>query len=219
MQYDDVIVRMRESYGADAAERRDAQDIEHWKIEERAAFLNRLQDDGCTRLLEVGAGPGADSSFFQASGVDVVASDLSAQMVATCREKGLEAHVAGFLELGAAFPAGSFDAVYALNCLLHVPNADLPAVLDAIRGLLRPGGLFFLGVYGGDGTEGIDDQDSYTPARFFSFPHARPGEIPIPVTHLAPLITHANSEHGHGRSRPDRVRQRGSHAHAATSQR
>jgi SAM-dependent methyltransferase len=41
------------------------------------------------------------------------------------------------------FPAGSFDAVYALNCLLHVPNADLPEVLAAIRAVLRPGQLHF----------------------------------------------------------------------------
>jgi hypothetical protein len=37
------------------------------------------------------------------------------------------------------FPAGSFDSLKALNCLLHVPNADLPEVLAASRMVLRPG--------------------------------------------------------------------------------
>ena len=68
-------------------------------------------------------------------------------MVERCRAKGIEAHVMDFLHLD--FPAGSFDAVFAMNCLLHVPNQDLPAVLAAVRSI-RPGGLFFVGVYGGD---------------------------------------------------------------------
>jgi SAM-dependent methyltransferase len=75
--------------------------------------------------------------------------------------------VMDFLHLG--FPPDSFDAVYALNCLLHVPNADLPAVLEAIRTVLRPGGMFFLGVYGGPGTEGVAEDDVHDPPRFFSW--------------------------------------------------
>jgi SAM-dependent methyltransferase len=68
------------------------------------------------------------------------------------------------------FPAGSFDAVFAMNCLLHVPNADLPAVLAAIRAVLRPGGLFFLGVYGAnESAEGPLERDEHVPSRFFSW--------------------------------------------------
>jgi SAM-dependent methyltransferase len=87
-------------------------------------------------------------------------------MVALCQSKGIDARVMDFLHLD--FPPESFDAVYALNCLLHVPNADLPLVLTAIRALLRPGGLFFLGVYQGDGSEGIHERDRHEPQRFFS---------------------------------------------------
>ena len=95
-----------------------------------------------------------------------MATDLSAAMVARCRQRGIEARVMDFLHLD--FPPASFDAVHAMNCLLHVPNADLPAVLDAVAAVLRPGGLFFLGVYGsGSAEEGIRD-DGYVPPRFFS---------------------------------------------------
>jgi hypothetical protein len=41
-------------------------------------------------------------------------------MVARCRDKGLDAQVMDFSQLN--FPAQSFDAVHAMNCLLHVPN-------------------------------------------------------------------------------------------------
>ena len=167
MRYRDVIGSLRESYD-NSADERDATTKAHWKLEERAAFRDRLQDQGAQHLLEIGAGAGDDSLYFQEQGLSVVATDLSPQMVAKCREKGLDARVAGFLDLGSVFPAGSFDAVFAFNCLLHVPDADLPAVLESIRLLLRPGGLFFLAVYGGAGTEQVWDGDSITPHRFFS---------------------------------------------------
>ena len=67
-------------------------------------------------------------------------------MVKLCLQKGLNAYVMDFL--GLDFPASSFDAIYSLNCLLHVPTHDLPQVLQKLQGLLKPTGLFYLGVYG-----------------------------------------------------------------------
>ena len=87
-------------------------------------------------------------------------------MVNLCREKGLKAYVMDFLNLD--FPPGSFDAIYALNCLLHVPPRELPAVLRKLQDLLRQGGLFFLGVYGGAEEEGIHEDDQHDPPRFFA---------------------------------------------------
>jgi SAM-dependent methyltransferase len=171
LRYPDVINRLRAAYDRDA-ERRDRAGKDPWKVAERAAFLRRLRDEGHGRLLEIGAGPGQDGRYFADQGLDVVATDLSAEMVARCRSKGLEAHVRDFLRLGPpdGFPAASFDAVWALNCLLHVPNTDLPAVLAAVRTVLRPGGLFFLGVYGAAETsEGVEAGDAYDPPRFFSW--------------------------------------------------
>ena len=139
---------------------------EPWKLAERQAFRQRLAPGA--RLLEIGAGTGQDSAYFQAEGLSVVAVDLSPVMVEHCRAKGVEAHVRDFLHLD--FPAGSFDAVYALNCLLHVPNRDLPDVLAAVRAVLRPGGLFFVGVYGGtQSVEGPVEGDEHVPPRFFSW--------------------------------------------------
>ena len=149
IRYDEVLGPLREAYDGGAAWR-DGLDKEPWKLAERRAFRDRLAPGA--RLLEIGAGTGQDSSYFQQEGFGVVAADLSAAMVERCRAKGIEAHVMDFLHLD--FPAGSFDAVFAMNCLLHVPNHDLPAVLAAVRSILRPGGLFFVGVYGGERERG-----------------------------------------------------------------
>jgi len=106
--------------------------------------------------------------FFSSHGLDVVATDMSAAMVARCRDKGLDARVMDFSRLD--FPPESFDAVHAMNCLLHVPNAELPAVLKSIARVLRPDGLFFLGVYNAaeESEEGLAERDDHVPARFFS---------------------------------------------------
>ena len=166
--YQQVRDNLRLAYDG-AADRRDHQVKEPWKLAERAAFLRRLQQANCTRMLEIGAGTGQDSVFFASHGLEVVATDLSAAMVARCRDKGLDARVMDFSQLD--FPAGSFDAVHAMNCLLHVPNAELRAVLASISRVLRPGGLFFLGVYGGNdrAEEGPAESDDHVPARFFSW--------------------------------------------------
>ena len=165
IRYDDVLGPLREAYDARAAWR-DGQSKEPWKLAERQAFKERLAPGA--RLLEIGAGTGQDSAHFQEEGFAVVATDLSAAMVEHCRAKGIEAHVMDFLHL--TFPPGSFDAVFALNCLLHVPNDDLPAILAAVRSVLRPGGLFFVGVYGtNESAEGPIDDDQHEPPRFFSW--------------------------------------------------
>ena len=165
--YQQAIDTLRTAYSSASAKQRNNIEKEDWKIFERQRFLSLLQQEGKTTLLEVGAGTGKDSLFFQENGLRVVCTDLSPAMIALCREKGLEAYVMDFLNLD--FPPASFDAIFALNCLLHVPAAALPAVLEKIRGLLRPAGLFFLGVYGGIEQEGINEQDYHVPHRFFSY--------------------------------------------------
>jgi SAM-dependent methyltransferase len=62
----------------------------------------------------------------------------------------------------------SFESVYAMNSLLHLPKAEFQGALLQIRRVLKPGGLFFLGVYGGEDHEGIRAEDYAEPKRFFS---------------------------------------------------
>jgi SAM-dependent methyltransferase len=167
--YGSIRASLLASYGENGASRRARKVKAAWKLAERDAFLRRMQQQGCRDLLEIGAGTGQDGVFFADHGLNVVVTDLSAAMVAICRAKGLDALVMDFAS--PCLAPESFDAVHAMNCLLHVPNAALPPVLAAIRALLRPGGLFFLGVYGVDSGQGWEGQladDDHVPPRFFS---------------------------------------------------
>jgi SAM-dependent methyltransferase len=165
--YHQVIAGLRQAYGPDAAAERDSREKEAFKVDERRRFLTLLEDRAATSLLEVGAGTGHDSLYFQQQGLRVLCTDLSPAMVELCQAKGLDARVADFLGLGVA-PA-TFDAVYALNCLLHVPTPDLQRVLEAIGEVLVPGGLLYVGTWGGADEEGLRRDDHHPVPRFFAF--------------------------------------------------
>lgn len=156
---------LKEAYRRRAHER-EARALEAWRLAERQRVLRALQAAGLRSLLELGAGPGKDAEFFQAQGLEVSCTDLCPEMVALCQSKGLQARVMDIAELD--IPEASVDAVYAVNCLLHLPTEELPRVLAAIHRVLRPGGLFYLGVYGGREHEGVWEEDIYEPKRFFA---------------------------------------------------
>jgi SAM-dependent methyltransferase len=164
--HDEIRDRLRSSYDAFADEREGLRK-QVWKLTERADFAQRMRDANATRLLELGAGTGQDSAHFQELGFEVVATDLSPAMVDYCRGKGIDARVMDMLHLG--FAPGEFDAVYAMNSLLHVPNVELAQVLAGIRTVLRPAGLCYVGLWGGSEFEGIAGWDHQQPQRFFSF--------------------------------------------------
>jgi SAM-dependent methyltransferase len=148
------------------AEQRNKSDIEDWKAAERAYFLSLLQQENKRALLEIGAGQGRDSLFFQMQGLKVTSMDMSSAMTRLCQKKGISVCIMDMASLG--FEGNSFHAVYALNSFLHLPKSEFPVALEHVCNVLRPAGLFYLGLYGGYDFEGIWDQDSYTPKRFFS---------------------------------------------------
>ena len=157
---------LKQSYN-NYAHVREKNKLQEWKIKPRDLFLQLLLNDGKSILLDVGAGTGRDSKFFMNNNIDVIAVDLSDEMIKLCREKGIESYELDFYNLHEI--GKKFDAVWAMNSLLHVEKANLNLVLQEIRSVLNPLGLFFMGVYGGEDSEGIWEDDIYTPHRFFSF--------------------------------------------------
>ncbi|GGA07768.1 hypothetical protein GCM10008018_61790 [Paenibacillus marchantiophytorum] len=149
---------------------RNEETIQIWKSEEMDRFLKRLHEvspDTSKRVLDLGSGPGHQAVYLQNQGCEVTCVDLSEEMVAICKEKGLAAFAMDFYNLG--LPEQSFDAVWTMNALLHVPKEGLHQVLTNIETVLKPEGLLYLGLYGGYESEGIWEHDTYRPQRFFSF--------------------------------------------------
>jgi cyclopropane fatty-acyl-phospholipid synthase-like methyltransferase len=160
---------LREAYDADATRRtNNAKKRSQWKLDARQRFTDLLKHEGKSSILEIGAGAGLDAKFFQEEGFEVLATDLSPNMVTECRKIGLTARVLDIYELGKL--GRKFDAIYSLNVLLHVPPEALDQVLASIRGILNENGLFFYGVYGGTNKEEIfTDPTRMNMPRYFSF--------------------------------------------------
>jgi len=147
----EIKINLRAYYNQEA-KTRNAATKQDWKLEEREQFHTLANSENKTTLLELGAGPGYDSQYFMNNGMQVVAIDLSGEMVKLCKEKSIEAYEMDFCDILQLDK--KFDCVWAFNTLLHVPKTDLPQVLKNIDTILNPNGLFFMGVYGGLNSEG-----------------------------------------------------------------
>ena len=146
---------------------RDERGEPNWRDEHRSAFAATLKDETRPRILEIGAGAGHSSAFFAAEGFTVVATDLSPGNVERCQAKGLEAHVADFTNLD--FPDGAFDAIWAMSCLMHAADKDFTIAINEMTRVLTPGGVVVAGMWGGDGTAEVLEDDVIEPPRFFAW--------------------------------------------------
>lgn len=163
MQFTDGLVKSYEKY----AHERASHSPGAFKVQERSAFLKFLQDEKRETLLEIGCGPGGDALFFQNQGFRVLAVDNTPTMVKLTAEKGVPAQILDCYNLDEINER--FDAVYTMNCLLHIPKRDMNQILLLISKRLNDSGLMYLGIWGDQDFEGIWEQDSYEPKRFFSF--------------------------------------------------
>jgi cyclopropane fatty-acyl-phospholipid synthase-like methyltransferase len=161
--------QLKAAYDADANRRTgNAKKRSQWKLDARQRFADLLKNEGKKTILEIGAGAGLDAKYFQDQGLEVLATDLSPNMVEACKKLGLLAQVIDLYNLEKL--GRTFDAIYSLNVLLHVPQADLAQVLTTISSCLSQNGLFFYGVYGGMNKEETHtDPTRMNMPRYFSF--------------------------------------------------
>lgn len=105
----------------------------------QAAFLERVPPGG--RILDAGCGSGRDSLRFLRLGFAVDAFDASERMVQEASGRtGLNVRHLTFQELDAD---AEYDGIWACASLVHVPRAELRAVLALLRRALKPGGVLF----------------------------------------------------------------------------
>jgi SAM-dependent methyltransferase len=114
------------------------------------------------RVLEMGCGTGANVWFLAREGFDAYGIDGSATAIRKgeqrLQKEGLTAHlrVGDVLSLAEDCPAGHFDAVIDVGCLVCNRLAEVRSIVDQAIRLLKPGGRLFSmllarGTYG-DGT-------------------------------------------------------------------
>lgn len=147
------------------AEEYDKETTDFWERFPKTIF-NKFIESIKGKILDVGSGPGRDGLILQNAGFEVVCLDASESMVKIAKERGLNAIVGDFTSL--PFEDKSFDGVWAYTSLLHIPKAQVEKPLAEIARVLKPGGMFGLGLIEGD-TELYRESSGVGRPRWFSF--------------------------------------------------
>lgn len=94
-----------------------------------------------SRILEVGCGSGLFTEMFAESGAQIVALDLSPDLLDLARQRGLPPDRVRFVQQRfEEYPGeGTFDAVIGSSVLHHL---DVAPALERALALLKPGGRF-----------------------------------------------------------------------------
>ena len=116
-------------------------------------------------ILDLGCGSGDHSVFFKEKGLDVTSVDLSDGMIEICKKKGLRVLKMDIEVLD--FSPNSFNGIWAVTSLLHVPKSKLKTVIERLSLILANLGIIYVCVKEGQGEGLIEDSDGKT-SRFFS---------------------------------------------------
>jgi ADP-ribose pyrophosphatase YjhB (NUDIX family) len=138
-----------------------------------ASFTDHLRPGA--RVLDLGCGPGRDVAYLQELGFRAVGVDLSAGMLAEGRRRGVGPLMRADMRV-LPFADSSFDGLWCCASLLHVPRAQVPAVLGEYRRVLGHGYLF-MAVKRGEGEAWVTGEDGGR--RLFVYYH--PAEIELLV--------------------------------------
>lgn len=106
---------------------------------------------GTLTLLDLGCGMGWLSSYFAQQGFKVEGIDSSKSAIAQARKKAKKQELDINFKTGNAldFPYTDnlFDAIFDRGLLHHLPKSTWPKYLEGVSRILKPGGLFYLGVF------------------------------------------------------------------------
>lgn len=129
-------------------------------------FLDEFVKLSGEKIVDIGSGPGRDGLLLKRAGKEVVCVDASEAMVKLSFARGLESTLASFDNL--PFKNESFDGVWSYTALLHIPKGSIDAPLEEIFRVLKPSGIFALGLIEGD-AEAYRESAGVSMSRWFSF--------------------------------------------------
>ncbi len=95
-------------------------------------------------VLDLGCGRGESLEILRDHGIGGAGVDSSAEMVAQCRDKGLDAERADLFEALESAEPGSLGAVVSFHVIEHLPAESLDRLVRLAWRALRPGGVLVL---------------------------------------------------------------------------
>lgn len=111
------------------------------------------------KVLDIGAGNGFIEEFLSQINVKIFGNDISSVSV-----KNLKSKFKGEFRKESLYrmqyPKNSFDAIFALEVLEHVPPTKIFNLLKKIKGILRKNGSFILSIPTNEGLENMKNNPS-----------------------------------------------------------
>lgn len=111
-------------------------------------FIANLQGK---KVLDVGCGPGRDVKFFTDHGLEAIGIDLAENLLQIAQRVAPKVTFLKMDMRALGFAVGSFDGLWVLASLLHIPKEEVPATLRGFQRILKPNGLLYLSVKEGKG--------------------------------------------------------------------
>jgi SAM-dependent methyltransferase len=140
-------------YAGELIDELDGKPLDRWLL----ARVVDLADGG--PILDAGCGPGHVTEFLARLGADATGLDLSDGMVAEAERRFPERRFrqGDIRHLPAPVEGDAWAAVVCAYSLIHFETAELPAVIDAIAAVVRPGGHLLVGTHTGQPTRHLDE--------------------------------------------------------------
>ncbi len=92
-------------------------------------------------VLDIGCGRGEFLELAREAGIPAAGIDLSAECVAVCRQKGLEARTADLFAHLVELPEESLEGIFCAHVVEHLPPERLPETIRLCAARLAPGGV------------------------------------------------------------------------------
>ncbi len=161
MDYKKKTIKSYDIYAKDFSQKfKDLTDLD--KRPEFPRFIGLLYG---RKILDLGSGSGDHALYFEQKGLDVTAVDLSSEMVKLSRYKGINTIQMDIENL--EFKDNTFNGIWAVTSLLHIPKRKLRKVIDKLGKILKKDGLLYICMKEGEG-ERLEKEPNGS-ERFFSY--------------------------------------------------
>lgn len=161
----DFRTELAKTYDRIAAEYSDA-NFEHFWVKEFDVFKRLVPGN---KVLDIGCGVAREALLFTTNNFEYTGVDISEGMLKVARKLAPEGTFKQMDFYALDFPDESFDGFWASASFLHVPKAEMLAVLKEVRRVTKPSGIGFIALKKGGGEGFVKDERYGGMSRYFSF--------------------------------------------------
>jgi len=129
-------------------------------------FIDKINGD---KILDIGCGSGRDAEYFVSKGLDVTGIDLSNRFIEISQAKVPKAKFIKMDMRNINFPVNSFDGIWSMRSILHIPKLEVKDTIIKFREVLKTNGIIYISVKLGEGEKFVKRDRYKGLEKFFAF--------------------------------------------------